>query len=319
VFTLQWEQARSIAERQRWLVTADQLKQVGVTASEVARAVRSGSVAALLRGVYLCDPDMYDELPPDAWWSAALLAHGDAAMLVACTALRALGVQGLPYDEQELEVAVIGGVSRHSVAAQAPGRLREAPLVVVRQLPVTRDDIVRVGDLRVRCASKSIVDGALRLDRPHQLSVLDSALHLGIIDRPALDEAVAAAAHRRGCVQLRSMSALADARAESPLESRVRLACIDGDVAPDELQYDVQTGPGIVVARGDLAWLKRRRPLLGECDGAGPHSKPKTVIRDRRRGNAVTIEACDTVRFDWSDSCKPSYVCSVVRAALAAA
>jgi hypothetical protein len=100
----------------------------------------------------------------------------------------------------------------------------------------------------------------------------------------------------------------------------VRLACIDGDVPPDDLQHAVFDENGRVVARGDLAWLaERRRPLLGEADGESVHSQPKQVYRDRWRGNALVTEACDTVRFTYADTFKRGYIPWVVKRALRAA
>jgi hypothetical protein len=91
-------------------------------------------------------------------------------------------------------------------------------------------------------------------------------------------------------------------------------------VAPDELQHEVKVPPGIVVAVGDLAWFKRRRrPLLAEADGESVHSLPTPVFRDRRRGNTLVGQACDTVRFVWTDALRPAYIQYVVRQALTAA
>jgi hypothetical protein len=104
------------------------------------------------------------------------------------------------------------------------------------------------------------------------------------------------------------------------LSSRVRLICIDGDLPPDDLQYPVRNSNGWTVAIGDLGWFKkRRRPLLAEADGKEPHGLPKPVYRDRKRGNSLVGELCDTVRFVWEDTWKPSYIHYVVRTALAAA
>jgi hypothetical protein len=135
-------------------------------------------------------------------------------------------------------------------------------------------------------------------------------------------DVVCRARRRPGVVHVREAAAHADRRAESPLESRIRLACIDGLIPPDDLQYPVEDQFGGVIAYGDLVWLKRKRttkPLIGEADGREPHSRPKALLYDRRRQNAVVGRACDVVRFTWGDALKPTYVQYVVRTALAAA
>jgi hypothetical protein len=165
-----------------------------------------------------------------------------------------------------------------------------------------------------------VPDAALQLSRPDALAVLDSALHLGLLDRAQMWQAIDLAQHRRGIVELRALAELADGRAESGVESRVRLACIDGHVAPDELQYEVRTPEGHLVAIGDLAWLRAlRRPLLGEADGVSIHSTPEAVYRDRFRGNALVAHGCDTIRFTYADSFRPSYIAATVKAALTGA
>lgn len=314
-----WAHARLLAERQDWLVTSDQLRQLNLSPSEVNTWLGRGEGHALARGVYLCDPDMYEQVPDRVWWRAALLRHGPASVLVGRTGARATGMEGLPPTDPMLEVAVVGGPPRARSDTDVPGGDGCGPVVVVRQLPVIEHEVSNVNGLRVRKPEHTIVDAALQLDRAHALCLLDNALYRGFVTREQMDAAVDRARHRRGCRTLRAMAAIADGRAESPLESRVRLACVDGNLVPDDLQYEVSVPPGIVVAVGDLAWFrKRRRPLLAEADGESVHALPTAVYRDRRRGNTLATAACDTVRFTWADAMRPAYVQYVVRAALAA-
>jgi len=314
-----WDEARRRAERDEWLITASEFRALGITASEVSTKLRAGHLVALLRGVYLFDPDLYDELPLRTAWRAALKVFGDCAALAGRTGARAMGLQGLPSVDPAIELVVDGPVkAKRHPASNGGGRL--ADLVIIRQWPTSRKEFVLIAGLQVRQPRLTVIDAALQLERANTLGLLDSALHNEVLSPEELDVAVAAAKHRPGCRQLREMAAIADGRAESPLESRVRLACIDGNLAPDDLQYEVQAEPGLTVAVGDLAWYReRRRPLIGECDGADPHSRLKPLFRDRRRGNNLTGLSCDTVRFVWEDSMRPAYVQWVVRTALRAA
>jgi hypothetical protein len=314
-----WARARSVAAKQRWLLTAEQAWWSGLSPGQVSWRLTSGEWLALMRGVYLLDADMYDGLPVATWWRAALLAHGKDACLVGRSAARAHGAQGLPWDEHEVDLAVVGGEPRSARWLDLPGRPVDGPLVVVRQWPVQADEVVMLDDIRARAVGPSTVDAALLLDRAHAVCLFDWSLGSGVLDEQALDRLVAGAKRRPGVVHVRSAAALADGRAASPLESRVRLACVDGDLPPDDLQYEVRDSWGRVVAIGDLSWhKKRRRPLIAEADGRDPHEKPAAVLHDRRRGNALVIQCCDTVRFTWSDALRPVYIQQVVRAALAA-
>jgi hypothetical protein len=187
---------------------------------------------------------------------------------------------------------------------------------------VTADEVVEVDGLRVRCAPQTILDAALMLDRVHALCLFDWALHNEVVDKDELQALVDTARRRPGVMHVREAASYADARAESPLESRVRLACIDGDIPPDDLQYPVEDQFGGVIAYGDLVWLHRRRsrkPLIAEADGRDPHDRPRAILHDRRRANSVVLRSCDIIRFTWEDSLRPIYIQQVVRGALNAA
>jgi hypothetical protein len=318
-----WQQARALAESQLWLLTAADARACGLTRSELDGAVRRRIAMILVAGVYLLDGDMFAQVPEDLWWRAALKAHGDDVCLVGWTGARAIGAQGLPSRDPSVDVALIGGGSRHHRALGGAENLRMADgrEVVVRQWPVKAAEIELVDGMRIRRKAQTLVDAALMLDRVHAVCLFDWALHTGVMTREELDSLVAAAKRRPGVVHVRQAAELADARAESPLESRVRVACVDGHLPPDDLQYPVEDSSGLVVAYGDLAWLRRphtKKPLIAEADGRGPHELPAAVLHDRRRANTMVGRSCDMVRFTWADALRPAYVQQAVRAALAA-
>ena len=317
----QWQTARSLAEGQDWLLSADQAMASGLLPTEIASALRSGYVRSLYTGVYLVDPDLVTELSRRQWHRAALLAHGEDACLVGWSAVRAAGGEGLPAVDPTVDIVVLGTGARHRRLSRT-GLPRSTPLdspaIIVRQWPVAAGEVETVDGLRVRAPGLSVIDAALLLDRPHALSLLDWSLRTGVHSAESLERVLLTIRRRPGAVHVREMAALADGRAASPLESRVRLACIDGGVPPDELQYPVVNEAGIVMGYGDLAWLRRRRPLIGEADGTEPHSETRALFHDRRRANNFVVQACDIVRFTWADAMRPVYIQQVVRSALRA-
>lgn len=322
MLSTQWQAVRTLAEGQDWLVSADQAMACGLLPTDIEAALRFGRIRSLYTGVYLLDPDLVTELSARHWQRAALLAHGDGACLVGWSAVRAAGGEGLPIVDPTIDVAVPGSGSRHRRRPRtAWPNLRpvDAPTVIVRQWAVAPGEVELVDGLRVRAVARSVIDAALLLDRPHALSLLDWALRVGVHSSESLKRVLATIRRRPGAVHVREMAALADARAASPLESRVRLACIDGGVPPDELQYPVLNGAGVVMGYGDLAWLRRRRPLIGEADGGNVHSETRALFHDRRRANNFVVQACDIVRFTWADAMRPVYIQQVVRSALSAA
>jgi len=318
--TESWQAARAVAATQDWLLTTGQARRCQLTPGELASAVRRRELRRLYRGVYLFDPDLAQDPPWRVVYRAALLSEGDNACLFGISGARVWGIEGLPPTDDVVEVGMVGGPSRRRLTSPGghPFDL-DLPPVVMRQVVVAPDELRVVDGLTVRDVGKTVVDAALRLDRPGALSVLDSSLYQRLISPGQLHALVAAAKGRPGIARVRSLADIADGRAESALESRIRLVCVDGGVAPDTLQHEVRDGWGRLVAVGDLGWLERRdRPLLAEADGR-VHELPKALYRDRRRGNTLVAEAYDTVRFTWADSLRPGYVLYVVRSALQAA
>jgi hypothetical protein len=224
----------AVAATQHGLVTAAQALAAGFARHQIATRVRSGRWLTVVRGVYAIDRESWVlPRPQPVLWQAALLAHGDTC-LVATSGAAALGLHGLPREPEVIEVATVGGASRHAWS----GRRDDLEIagsgvrIVSRQLPVEASEIVLVDGLKVRCAQRTVIDAALMVGRATALSLMDSALHQQLLTRGELEASVAWAEHRPGIVDV---ARLADGRAASQVESRVRLACIDGDVPPDDL------------------------------------------------------------------------------------
>jgi hypothetical protein len=77
-------------------------------------------------------------------------------------------------------------------------------------------------------AAWTAIEVARSLPRRRALATLDAALRSGSCDPRALQTAATAQAGRRGIVKVRRLLALADGKAESPMESEARLVMIDG-------------------------------------------------------------------------------------------
>lgn len=164
-----------------------------------------------------------------------------------------------------------------------PGcRLRSADGLVVHR----RDGapLVMVDGRRATSPAWTAIEVARSLRRPRALATLDAALRSGTCSRPDLWRAAIEQAGRRGIVAVRNLIALADPRAESPMESEARLAMIDGGLPTPELQYELVDGNG-ELRRLDFAWPDQR--VAVEYDGTDWHSGPDAMKRDRRRQAAL--------------------------------
>jgi len=148
------------------------------------------------------------------------------------------------------------------------------------------------------------VEVARSLRRPRALATLDAALRSGFCDQRQLRSAAARQSGRRGIVSVRDLIPLADARAESPMESEARLRMLDGGLPTPELQYKI-VDRNFQPWRVDFAWPERR--LAVEYDGFDWHSSPEALQQDRRKRAALqevgwtvlSVTADDVRRRSW--------------------
>jgi hypothetical protein len=135
---------------------------------------------------------------------------------------------------------------------------------------------------------RTAVDVARLLSRPDALATLDGFLAHPAIDKAELTQEVERFAGHRGVVQARELTAFADARSESVMESRTRLRAHDAGFPPFEPQVEVFSEQGEFVARLDLARRKEQKGL--EYDGDLAHGSRRHQQHDRRR--RTRVERC---------------------------
>ncbi|MGV9801693.1 type IV toxin-antitoxin system AbiEi family antitoxin domain-containing protein [Mycobacterium sp. NPDC003449] len=162
------------------------------------------------------------------------------------------------------------------------GQMRSADGLVVHR----RDGapLTVVGGRYVTAPAWTAIEVARALRRPRALATLDAALRSGTCTRSGLWRAAIAQAGRRGIVNVRNLIALADERAESPMESEARLVMLDGGLPVPELQFEVIDGSG-QLRRLDFAWPHRR--VAVEYDSLDWHGNPDALRDDRRRTAAL--------------------------------
>ncbi|MFI6821246.1 hypothetical protein ACIBJE_09850 [Micromonospora sp. NPDC050187] len=236
---------------------------------------------------------------------AVVASLGEDAYAVLDTAAELHGIAGLR------RTAIV----HVSVPVHRPRPQRRAdPFVAVHQLTTSPGDLTVVDGVRCTTAQRTLADVILRVGRYPAVCVLDSALFRGLVSPTELP-AIGRALHgRRGAVAARGYLGEADGRAQSPLETRTRLRCVDGRVPPDTLQLEVRDGDGHLLGVGDLGW--RRPRVLAEADGRGPHSLPEAVLADRRRQNRLVNAGWAVLRFTWQDTLDPRYIPHTIRRAL---
>jgi very-short-patch-repair endonuclease len=301
------QRALATAGRQDGVLAGWQCRQLGMDPTDIKALCRSGRWQRLFRGVYLADADLIGQPSSRAVTRAGLLSAGPYAVAVLDTAASLLGIRGLPKPDGQVHVSLPGQQAR-------PRRVVPERLAL-HQLAIRPEEITTIDGIRTTTPLRTVADLILRLDRYAAVSVMDSALNRRLVDQAEFATLSRLIAGRRGAARARRWLSEADDRAASPLETRLRLRCVDGRVAPDTLQHPVYNEFGDLLGIGDLAWLGAR--VLGEADGVDVHGQPDAVFKDRWRQNELASAGWIIIRFTWRDTLQPDYVVYVVRKALA--
>lgn len=271
---------RTIAQQGGVFTTRQALESCGDT--ELRRLVRSGRWRrSRWRGV-LVDGELPDSLPLQI--RAAALAIGPD--LVAChgTAAALWG-----FD-------VLGSTTLHFLG---PPQLvnRSRPGLQIHPSSLGCDDAVRAAGVWCTPSARTACD-VVRLTAPIDgLATLDAALRSAWCTRDELAAAAEAQSGLREVVRLRALVPLADRRAESPMESRMRWRFVEGGLPAPDLQIRVTT-PGRQRYL-DTGWREQR--VAAEFDGVEAHMTSQQLRDDRVRHNWLTEEGWTLLHFTATD------------------
>lgn len=220
--------------------TSAQASIEGVRPQLLAHLVSTGLVRRLLRGV-LVATQVTDSFALRV--DALKLVVPDHCVVVDRTAAWVRGVSVLPrsarYEMPFLDVFSVDGSRMR----------RDGIRSGVRDLSVT--DVEECDGLKITSSLRTACDLGRGLWRFDALAALDGFRRLGL-DAARLTAEVERFKGYRGVVQLRTLVPLADARAESPAESALRLHWYDADLPRPELQIWVHDDAGVAIFRVDL-------------------------------------------------------------------
>jgi len=177
---------------------------------------------------------------------------------------------------------VLDGSTTHVIASGAH-RPREG--IVVHSAVLSPSDRCGTTGVAATSAARTAIDLARTARRPDALAVLDAALRTGCASPRSLDDQLGRGP-LRGIRAARELVALADGRAESPMESRSRLRCLDGGLPRPELQVEVRSGDRCY--RIDLGWREQKVGL--EYDSLAFHGGHASLRYDRERHNWLTAQ-----------------------------
>jgi hypothetical protein len=170
----------------------------------------------------------------------------------------------------------------HVIAAPA-NRIEPRQGVRVHRTPIEPSEIVSIGGIPRTQPLRTAWDVASWLDLVPAVTVLDGLLRLGLVDGVSLSALAEARSGRRGWRRAERAFDLADGRAQSPPESRLRVRLVLAGLPRPVPQHPVRL-PGGAVYHPDLPWPEYRVAM--EYDGHW-HASPKQLHLDRRRLNQL--------------------------------
>ncbi|HEX6350958.1 MAG TPA: DUF559 domain-containing protein [Candidatus Dormibacteraeota bacterium] len=183
--------------------------------------------------------------------------------------------------------------------------------IALRRAPLPLADVVERHGMRVTTIMRALREIAEARSPIEPVVVFDLALGSGLTTP---DQLAAMAADRTGlkfAKRLRRVVDLADARSESPMESRLRTVLILGGLPRPETQVELCDALGNRLGRVDLYYPEAR--LAIEFDGSAHRY---SLVEDSRRQNRILAAGYRLLRFTAPDLRNPAAVVAQVRAGL---
>jgi very-short-patch-repair endonuclease len=270
---------RGLAARQYGVVSLEQLRGVGLSASAVRKRVSRGRLCRLHRGVYAVG---HPVLKAEGRWLAATLACGSGAVLSHGTAADALGLR--PSDSRRIDITV----------PSRGGRARTG-IELHRSATLTGEDVTTVSDIPCTSVARTLIDLAEVVDRRALERACERAEILRVFDRIEIEEDISRAKGRKGAALLAAVLNEDHHALEAPtrqeLEKRFFRLCERSGIPRPRVNHRVE---GFEV---DFCWPAER--LIVETDGWETHGTRRAFERDRARDRRLTEHGWRVVRFTW--------------------
>jgi very-short-patch-repair endonuclease len=182
----------------------------------------------------------------------------------------------------------------------------------VRRAALAAEEIVLRRDLPTTSALRTVADLAGRDPLAEGVVAADLFLHARLVSIAELHTYVADHPRAKGIARLRRAIQLAEPKAESAMETRLRMLLVLAGLPRPEVQVSIQDDQGRFVGRPDL--LYRLQRLAIEYDGANHRDR---LVDDNRRQNRLISVGLRLLRFTAADVYgTPDLVAMQVRHAL---
>jgi predicted transcriptional regulator of viral defense system len=291
------------ASAQRGRISRQQLRDTGLSDTQIAGWIESGRLHRVHRGVFAVG---HVAEPPRAHMLAAVMAGGTGAALSHRSAAAHLGLISWSPRDVDVMVPRNGERDRDGIRFHRPKIYGPEDRWVVDGVPCTT-------------VARTLVDlgAVLKL---HQLErAVEQAELLRMLDIKAITDVLARISRPRGVRNLRrclGAERLDASLTQSTLERRFLRLCVNAALPRPTLQHPIELAPGRW-HKVDFAWSDRR--LAIEIDGGAIHTTLTAARRDRRLDREIRAAGWRIERFmedDVGDT--PEVVLAALRLLLSA-
>lgn len=190
--------------------------------------------------------------------------------------------------------------------------IRSRAGVRLRRASLPESDVVTRRGFRTTSGLRTAFDLGSQRDLVESVVALDMALHAGLVRVADLALHVSANAGAKGIKRLRRAVGLAEPRAESPMETRLRMQLVKARLPRPCVQQDLHDRSGDFLGRADLYYPDRR--LAIEYDGENHKDR---LVPDLQRQNRLLNAGYHLLRFTAADLRVPGAAAAQVRKARA--
>jgi predicted transcriptional regulator of viral defense system len=296
--------------RVRGIITTARLRSAGLSADEIRRLVRVGTLVAVRRGVYaparLVASTAEDQAAGHLLRVAAALAVTSSRS--AGSHHSAAAVHGI-----QLLGRMPDGIVTVTRSPDARGSRSGPQGVLVHAAELPAEHVTVRQGVRITSAARTVIDLARNSSFIEGVAMTDSALHAGKTSKAELEAVLACCRQWRGVQRARRVVAFSDPRAESVLESIARVVFHSRGLPAPDLQVWVGDDD-TVIGRVDFLWRKYR--TIGEADGAIKYADPLRAAAQLERDARLRDAGYEVVHFSWQQIVRaPAQVVASVRAA----
>lgn len=271
----------------------------GVTDGELRRWRRARSVTRVRRGAYVRSDDGRLQEPATRHALAVRAALGHVAAGSVVSHVSAAVVHGLPVWDVPLD--------RVHVTRDGRGGGRRSRGLHLHVTTLDPAEVVRVDGIAVTSVARTVVDMARAEGFEQAVVVADGALRAGSVHSGELALAGERARRWPGGPRAVRVVAFADGRAESPGESRSRVAIQRAGLPAPVPQWEVRAGDGRLIGRVDFGWPQLR--TVGEFDGRVKYGRllrpgrtsGDAVFAEKVREDELRAERLWVARWIWDD------------------